>query len=62
MQIQYDAESKSLYKQCTECNQMYNMNNELLNNNTDDDDDVDIMQFSIRVASEKSNAQKIKGN
>ena len=63
VQMQYDSESKSLYKQCTECSTLYTMDNEQINNDADDEDD-DIMNFSISVADEKINvlkALKMKG-
>lgn len=58
VQMQYDTEAKELYKQCTECNQMYNMDNEPINNNIDDDDDDDIGHFDIRIANVKSSYAK----
>ena len=59
VQMKYDAESKSLYKQCTECLTEYTMDNKQIINNADDEDD-DIGHFDIRIANVKSSHAKPK--
>lgn len=57
VQMQYDAASKLLYKQCTECLTEYTMDNKQISNNADDEDD-DIMNFNISIADERYNPLK----